>query len=87
MKYGVDAIRKFNTRTEEAILKDEDGKEIAWIPMARLPLDELMNYISIFEKMDKNNPNAMFNKDLVHATPDLYNFFLYLIHGSIWDSK
>ena len=65
MKYGIDAIRKFNTRTKEAILKDDNGDEIARIPMSRLPVDELMNYISIFEKMDKNNPNAMFNKDLL----------------------
>jgi len=62
MKYGIDAIQKYKTRTEEATLKDDEGNEIAKINMARLPVDELINYLSLFEKMDQNNPNSMFTK-------------------------
>jgi len=73
MTYGVDFIRKFQTRTEDAVIKDAEGIELGKVPMARLPVDELLNYLSMFEGLDKNNPTAMFKKD------KLERLFSYMI--------
>jgi len=71
MDYGIDAIRKFKTRQEDATIFDAEGKIIAKIPMARLPVDELLNYLNMFERLDKTNPNAMFKKDVLER---LFNY-------------
>lgn len=75
MMYGIDAIKNFNTRKVSAEIvegkisvKKEDGSEelvdnvIATIDLNRLPVDELINYMSIFENYDTKNPSSLYNK-------------------------